>query len=84
MSSQIATAAVVFLLVSAGIQLGIAAFLILTGKAKKKNSYLDGLAFKEAFIDYAGIPPLKSFRARDGKQLSYRHYPACSGKMLVL
>jgi alpha-beta hydrolase superfamily lysophospholipase len=84
MLSQIARAAVVFLLVSAAIHLGIAAFLIATGKAEKPNSNLKGLAFQEAFIDYAGIPPLKSFTARDGKQLSYRHYPARSGKMLVL
>jgi alpha-beta hydrolase superfamily lysophospholipase len=84
MVGQIATTAIVFLLVSVAIQFGIAAVLILTGKAREKNSCADRLEFKELFIDYRGIPSLARFRARDGKLLDYRHYPACSDRILIL
>ena len=62
----------------------IAAVLILLGKRKKPTPDEGGLAFNELFIDYTNLPQLKTFAARDGKQLAYRHYPAQSDKVIVL
>lgn len=42
------------------------------------------LSFREVLIDYSAIPPLQGYRARDGENLFYRHYPAESNKVLIL
>ena len=71
-------------LISVVVYFGIAALLILSGKPKKPISEQSGLAFKELVFDYNGLPSLKNFIARDGKQLAYRHYPARSDRMIIL
>jgi non-heme chloroperoxidase len=73
-----------FVLISAVIYFGIAAVLILTGKPKKPDIRQRGPAFDELFFDYSSLPELKSFKARDGTQLAYRHYPADSDKIVIL
>ena len=73
-----------FVLISAVIYFGIVAVLILTGKPKKPDRAQRGLAFNELFFDYSSLPELKSFTARDGTQLAYRHYSADSEKILIL
>jgi non-heme chloroperoxidase len=69
---------VVFVLLSIAIYFAIATVLIISGKPQKPISEKGGLDFKELFVDYKGIPQLKTYVARDGAQLSYRHYPAQS------
>jgi non-heme chloroperoxidase len=71
-------------LISAVIYFGIAAVLILAGKPKKPDPAQRGPAFDELFFDYSNLPELKSFTARDGIQLAYRHYPAESDKIVIL
>lgn len=73
-----------FVLISAVIYFGIAAVLILTGNPKKPDPRQRGPAFDELFFDYSSLPELKSFKARDGTQLAYRHYPADSDKIIFL
>ncbi len=73
-----------FIAISIGIQIGIAAVLIIFGKGKKPASDEGGLNFNELFFDYKDLPQLKTFTARDGKELAYRHYPAQSEKVLIL
>ena len=73
-----------FVLISAVIYFGIVAVLVLTGQPKKQNPSQRDLAFDELFFDYSGLPELKSFTARDGTRLAYRHYPAESHKILIL
>jgi Lysophospholipase len=73
-----------FLLISVVIYFGIAAGLILGDKPKKLTPDESGPAFEELFIDYTNLPQLKTFAARDGKQLAYRHYPAQSNKVIIL
>ena len=73
-----------FILISAVIYFGIVAVLILTGKPKKPDPTQRGPAFDELFFDYSRLPELKSFTARDGTQLAYRHYPAESDKIVIL
>ncbi len=73
-----------FLFFSVVIYFGIAAVLILGGKRKKPTPDEGGPAFNELFIDYTNVPQLKTFAARDGKQLAYRHYPTQSGKVIIL
>jgi alpha-beta hydrolase superfamily lysophospholipase len=58
--------------------------LILGGKRKKPTSYDGKVAFNELFFDYTTLPKLESFAARDGSQLSYRHYPSESDKVIIL
>lgn len=74
----------IFVLISAVIYFGIAAVLIIGGKPKKSPQDQGSLAFKELFVDYTNLPHLKSFTARDGQQLAYRHYPAQSNKVIIL
>jgi len=71
-------------LISAVIYFAIAAVLIISGKPKKPTPEQGGLVFKELFVDYKSIPQLRTFPARDGAQLAYRHYPAQSDKVIVL
>jgi len=73
-----------FLILSAVIYFSIATVLILVGKRKTASPDEGGLAFNELFFDYASLPELKSFIARDGTQLAYRHYPADSEKIVIL
>jgi non-heme chloroperoxidase len=71
-------------LISAVIYFGIVAVFMLTGKYEKPDPAQRGPAFDELFFDYASLPALQSFTARDGTQLAYRHYPAESDKILIL
>jgi len=73
-----------FLIISVAINFGIAAVLILGVKPTKPTPNEGGLAFNELFIDYSNSPQLKTFAARDGKQLGYRHYPTQSDKVIIL
>ena len=73
-----------FILISIAIQFAIATVLIVFGKGKSPNPDEGGLDFNELFFDYSTLPQLQSFAARDGKQLTYRHYPAQSDKVLIL
>jgi len=73
-----------FALISAVIYFGIIAVLMLTGKPKKPDLSQSGPAFDELFFDYSSLPELKSFKARDGTRLAYRHYPAESDKIVIL
>jgi len=58
--------------------------LIVGVKPTKPTPDEGGPAFNELFIDYTNLPQLKTFAARDGKQLAYRHYPAQSDKVIIL
>ncbi len=71
-------------LISVLIYFGIAAVFTLGGKPKRPHTSQTGLGFQELFVDYRDMPPLKAFAARDGKQLTYRHYPAESDKVIIL
>ena len=73
-----------FVLISVVIYFGIIAVLLLTGKPKKPEPAQRGPAFDELFFDYSSLPELKSYTARDGTQLAYRHYPADSDKIVIL
>jgi pimeloyl-ACP methyl ester carboxylesterase len=66
------------------IYFAITAVLIISGKPKKPTPEQAGLVFKELFVDYKSIPQLRTFPARDGAQLAYRHYPAQSDKVIIL
>ena len=72
------------LLISAAIYFGIASIFILVGKRKRPNTDKHSLAFNELFFDYSNLPQLKTFAARDGKQVAYRHYQAQSDKVIIL
>ena len=73
-----------FIFMSVAVYFGMAALLIGLGKPKKKPPQKDGPAFEELYMDYRGLPELKEFTAHNGSQLSYRHYPARSDKVLIL
>jgi non-heme chloroperoxidase len=73
-----------FILISIVIQLSIASALILFGKGNKPDIDESGLTFNELFFDYKNLPQLHSFCAKDGKTLTYRHYPAKSQKVIIL
>ncbi len=66
------------------IYFGIAAWLIIAGKQDTQGGKKSGISFKKLFIDYKGMPELKTFTPRDGKQLAYRYYPAQSNKIIIL
>ena len=74
----------IFVLISVLIYFLIAVVLIISGKPEKPTPEQDGLVFKELFVDYTSIPKLKTFTARDGRQLAYRHYPSQSDKVIIL
>jgi non-heme chloroperoxidase len=71
-------------LIAAAIYLAIAAALIVFGKPKTPSQDQKSLAFKEVLVDYKNLPALRTFSARDGKQLAYRYYPAQSDKVVIL
>ncbi|MFT6907475.1 MAG: non-heme chloroperoxidase [Oleiphilaceae bacterium] len=75
---------VYFIFVSVLIQFSIATALILFGKGKKPAPDEGGIDFNELFFDYTNLPQLRTFCARDGKTLAYRHYPAQSEKVIIL
>ena len=75
---------VTFVLISVLIYFGIIAVLFLTGKPEKPESAQHGPTFDELFFDYSSLPELKSYTARDGTQLAYRHYSAESDKIIIL
>jgi len=76
--------AVISILISVVVYFGIAAVLIASGEPDKLAPQEQGLDFKDLFLDYKGLPELKPFPARDGAELSYRHYPSHSEKVLIL
>ena len=73
-----------FVLISAVIYIGIIAVLILTGKPEKQDPSQNDLAFNELFFDYSSLPELKSFTARNGTQLAYRHYSSDCDRIVIL
>lgn len=82
--SKVFTFVLTFVIISAVIYFGIVAVLMQTGKPKKSDLAQRGPAFDELFFDYSSLPELKSYTARDGTQLAYRHYPAESNKIVIL
>ena len=70
--------------ISFSVYFAIAALLIGFGVGDVPNSHDDRISFSELFFDYSGLPELKSFTARDGIQLGYRHYPAESDRVVIL
>jgi non-heme chloroperoxidase len=74
----------IFVLTSVVVYFGTAALLIISGKPKKQISEKGALAFKELLVDYRSLPSLKIFMARDGKQLTYRYYPAQTDRVIIL
>jgi pimeloyl-ACP methyl ester carboxylesterase len=62
----------------------IATFLVVSGGQRKPTEGKERLAFDELRIDYKELPQLKTYAARDGKQLSYRFYPAQSNRVIIL
>jgi non-heme chloroperoxidase len=82
--NRVALSIIIFVLISVAFYFGIAALFILSGRPEKPTLERGGLAFRELFIDYKDLPELKTFSARDGKQLAYRHYPARSDKVIIL
>jgi non-heme chloroperoxidase len=71
-------------IIFAAIYFAIATFLVISGGQRKSTAGKDHLAFGELRIDYKGLPQLKTYTARDGKQLSYRFYPAQSNRVIIL
>jgi len=71
-------------LMSAALYLSIAAFLVVSDQRREPTQGKERLAFDELVIDYKGLPPLRTFSARDGNQLSYRYYPSQAKKVLIL
>ncbi|WP_392339788.1 alpha/beta hydrolase [Moritella marina] len=74
-----------FVVIPVVIQLSIAALLIMFGKRKPRNSDNNSLNFDELYtVDYTCLPPRQSCKARDGKEITYRHYPASADTVLIL
>lgn len=71
-------------LVSMVVYFSVAAALIISGKPKGPIPEQGGLVFKGLFVDYAGMPQLETFTARDGARIPYRHYPTRSDKVVIL
>jgi len=71
-------------IIFAAVYFAIATFLVISGGQRKSTAGEDRLAFGELRIDYKGLPQLKTYNARDGKQLSYRFYPAQSNRVIIL
>lgn len=73
-----------FIIISVVIQFSIATVLILFGKGKASTPDESSLNFNELFFDYANLPTLQTFAARDGNKMVYRQYPAESDKVIIL
>jgi non-heme chloroperoxidase len=74
---------------TAALALLLAAAVIAAGEASVKaaeeaTETNGGLRFDELLLDYSGIPELTRYAARDGQELSVRHYPSDSNVVLVL
>jgi non-heme chloroperoxidase len=82
--NRIAWSVIIIVFVSLVIYFGMAAFLIMSSRPKKPAPDRGSLAFRELFISYKNMPYLKTYVARDGKQLAYRHYPARPDKVIIL
>ena len=82
--NKIVLGILVSILISGAIYFAIAAVFITSGKSEKSEQEKGSLSFRELFVDYKNIPPLKNFTARDGTQLAYRLYPSESDKVLIL
>jgi len=76
--------ALTFVLLCVAAYFAFAVVLVISGKPKETGPKQGYLSFKELFIDYSSAPPLKTFAARDGKQLPYRFYPSPADKVLIL
>ncbi len=63
---------------------GIASILIATGKPGKSTKDQKRSGFKELYFDYSSLPEFQNFKARDGKELYYRYYPAQSNNTVIL
>lgn len=74
----------IFLIIPVVIYFVIASVMIIVGKPNKTTTVQQNLDFKELYFDYSNLPELKSFKARDGKELNYRYYPAKSDKTVIL
>ncbi len=67
------------------IYFGIASILIATGKPGKSTADQKEIwIFKELYFDYSSLPEFQNFKARDGKELYYRYYPAQSNDPVIL
>ena len=66
------------------VYLTIAAVLVISGRPRQTKPTQSNLSFKQLIFDYARLPQLQTFTARDGKQLAYRHYSAQTNKILIL
>lgn len=74
-----------FVIIPVAIQLSIAALLIFFGKRKSRDLDNSSLNFNELYVvDYTCLPPRQSCKARDGKEITYRHYPAGADTVLIL
>ena len=73
-----------FVAISLLFQFGISFFLIVFGKTKNTSSEKNTFDFTELFFDYANLPKLETFVARDDEKLAFRHYPSNSDKVLLL
>ena len=82
--NPILTRILTFALTSVVIYAGIAGTLIVVGKPRKPHDPSKGLSFDELFFDTGSLPELKSFKARDGATLAYRHYPVDADTVLIL
>lgn len=75
---------VAFIGISLVIQLVIVTGLLIFGTGTKPEQSKATFAFDELYLDYASLPPLQRYHARDNTQLDYRHYTAESDLILVL
>jgi non-heme chloroperoxidase len=73
-----------FIFMSAAVYFGTAALLIRLGKPHKPAPQQNTFAFSELYRNNQGLPALQQLAARDGRRLTYRHYPAKSRKVLIL
>jgi alpha-beta hydrolase superfamily lysophospholipase len=74
---------VIFLLTSVLIYFAISIVLITIGVPRKPAAPQKNLAFNELKLDYAHLPELQEFEARDGVRLTFRHYPSQSNTIVI-
>ena len=70
----------IFLAVSITI---VVSCLVIFGTAKPPKP-LSSVTNPFAAMNYSGLPPIERYQARDGAELSFRHYPARSKQVAVL
>jgi len=67
------------------IYLGIACILIaINGKDRIADLNSNKIDFNNLIIDYANIPEILRYRARDNTELTFRYYPSNSNIVLIL